>query len=82
MWRDCVCVILRVRRVVCTTSTTLSQKFKAEISYIENLKCDGDREMNGKYFSNELEIIEAGENAKNIKLLFNSLKTRPFFQLS
>ena len=32
--------------------------------------------MNGKHFSNELEIFEATrEKTKNIKLFFNSLKT-------
>ena len=35
-------------------------------------------EMNGKHFSNELEIFEATRGkTKNIKLLFNSLKTIP-----
>ena len=52
-----------------------SPKLKAKISQIEIEKCDGDREMNRKHFSNELEIFEAtGEETKNIKLLFNSPK--------
>ena len=34
--------------------------------------------MNGKHYSNELEIFEAtGEKTKNIKLLFNSLGAIP-----
>ena len=58
-----------------STYLTLSQKRKAGISHIENKKYDCDREMNGKHFSNELEIFEATEEkCKNIKLLFNYLE--------
>ena len=37
---------------------------------------NGTREMNEKHFSNEVKIFEATtEKTKNIKLLFNSLKS-------
>ena len=57
---------------------TLSQKLGAAIYHIQNGQCEGDGEINGTHLSKELEIFEAaGEGNRNIKLLFNSLKTIP-----
>ena len=54
---------------------TSSQKPEASIYHIENCKCDGDGEMNGKHLSRELEIFEATEEKiTNIILLFSTLK--------
>ena len=51
---------------------------EAAIGHIEHKQCEGDRVLNRKHLSKELEIFEAaGEKTKNIKLLFNSLKTTP-----
>ena len=45
---------------------------QSAISHIENKQREGDKAMNGKHLSKELEIFEAaGKITKNIKLLLN-----------
>ena len=53
---------------------TRAQKHEAAITRIEN-KCEGDREMNGKYLTKRLKIFAAvREKIRNIRKL-NSPKT-------